>query len=74
MAGPLLSVTDYRNKDLSRQVRGCLLTLTYPDLSFLNRPSQKVGQFQRGQLLLWAQLVLTWPKQIVTPEGLGPPP
>lgn len=74
MAGPLLSVTDYRNKDLSRQVRGCLLTLTYPDLSFLNRPSQKVGQFQLGQLLLWAQLVLTWPKQIVTPEGLGPPP
>lgn len=61
-AGPLLSVTDYRNKDLSWQVRGCLLTLIYPGLSFLNRPCHQVGQFQLGQLLLWAQLVLTWPK------------
>lgn len=45
------------------------MIVTYPDLLLLNGLSHQLSWFQLGQLLLWAQLVPTQSRQVVTPEG-----
>lgn len=51
---------------------GCLLTLSYPDLLFLNGPTHALSQSSWGSFL-WPQLMLSWPRQVVTPEAPDPP-
>lgn len=63
-----------KKKEPLMEGEGWLLIVTYPDMLFHNGLSHQLNQFQLGQLFLWAQLVSTWPRQVVTPKGPGLPP